>query len=345
MHWPGTGCASTASRPSRAGPRPRWHRSGPASTRCAPASRASDTRCLRKPCIRPSCSRRPDSRTGGIWRNGWVANNFGFDQGFDLYVRPLPSRTAERMERRSPSTHPLLGNDFDATEAALEFVRAHAQGALLPLRALHGRAPVPVRPGGGEARVRHLLLGCLRQRHLLGGPERGATRPGAPGDRPAEAHADRDRVRPRRGLLRARPRGACGDPLPGGVGGSPDLLASLRARAGGGGEAPGAKRGHLAHRARPARPPSASRDRRSLAGSLDRSCGTRRRGARRSRSGAPVRALLPGPQLGNLGRARESARPTRLDPERSAAADLPDASFGESASSSITPRIQASSAT
>jgi arylsulfatase A-like enzyme len=70
-------------------------------------------------------------RTGGVWRNGWVANNFGFDQGFDLYVRPLPSRTAERMERRSPSTHPLVGNDFDATEAALEFVRAHAQERFL----------------------------------------------------------------------------------------------------------------------------------------------------------------------------------------------------------------------
>jgi arylsulfatase A-like enzyme len=66
-------------------------------------------------------------RTGGVWRNGWVANNFGFDQGFDLYVRPLPSRTPERMERRSPSTHPLQGNDFDATEAALEFILAHAQ--------------------------------------------------------------------------------------------------------------------------------------------------------------------------------------------------------------------------
>jgi arylsulfatase A-like enzyme len=70
-------------------------------------------------------------RTGGIWRNGWVANNFGFDQGFDLYVRPLPSRTAERFERRSPSTHPLQGNDFDATEAALEFMRAHAEERFL----------------------------------------------------------------------------------------------------------------------------------------------------------------------------------------------------------------------
>lgn len=65
--------------------------------------------------------------TGGIWRNGWVANNFGFNQGFDLYMRPQTSRTEEVMERRSPSTHPLLGNDFDATESAIEYINSHAQ--------------------------------------------------------------------------------------------------------------------------------------------------------------------------------------------------------------------------
>jgi len=65
-------------------------------------------------------------RTGGIWRNGWLANNFGFGQGFELYVRPHPSKTRERFEQRTPSTHPLLGNDFDATEAALEFMRTYA---------------------------------------------------------------------------------------------------------------------------------------------------------------------------------------------------------------------------
>ncbi|MCP5064976.1 MAG: sulfatase [bacterium] len=65
--------------------------------------------------------------TAGIWRNGWVANNFGFDQGFDLYMRPHPSRSAHELERRSPSTHPLLGNDFDATESAIEFIHGHAQ--------------------------------------------------------------------------------------------------------------------------------------------------------------------------------------------------------------------------
>ena len=32
-------------------------------------------------------------KTGGIFRNGWVEANFGFHQGFELYIRPSPSRT------------------------------------------------------------------------------------------------------------------------------------------------------------------------------------------------------------------------------------------------------------
>ncbi|MCP5059302.1 MAG: sulfatase [bacterium] len=66
-------------------------------------------------------------QTGGVWRNGWVANNFGFNQGFDLYMRPQTSRTPQVLEQRSPSTHPLLGNDYDATETAIEYINSHAQ--------------------------------------------------------------------------------------------------------------------------------------------------------------------------------------------------------------------------
>jgi arylsulfatase A-like enzyme len=64
--------------------------------------------------------------TAGIWRNGWLAENFGFARGFDIYERPVPSQTPERMERRTPSSHPLLGIDLDATEAALEFLRSRS---------------------------------------------------------------------------------------------------------------------------------------------------------------------------------------------------------------------------
>jgi arylsulfatase A-like enzyme len=64
-------------------------------------------------------------RTGGVFRNGWVANNFGFDQGFDLYVQARPSATPGKFERRSPSAHALQGTDWDATESAVEFIRSH----------------------------------------------------------------------------------------------------------------------------------------------------------------------------------------------------------------------------
>ena len=64
--------------------------------------------------------------TCGIFRNGWVAPNFGFARGFDLYVRPAPNRDPERFAQAEPSGNALQGTDLDATQAAVEFVRAHA---------------------------------------------------------------------------------------------------------------------------------------------------------------------------------------------------------------------------
>lgn len=66
-------------------------------------------------------------QTGGIFRNGWVAANFGFGQGFDLYLRPIPNRTRERYEQARANEHSLEGTDLDATEAAIEFLHTHAQ--------------------------------------------------------------------------------------------------------------------------------------------------------------------------------------------------------------------------
>ena len=62
-------------------------------------------------------------RTGGIWRNGWVAPNFGFHQGFDLYQKPAVGRRPEQLERGNPSAPQLAGSDLDVTESALEFLR------------------------------------------------------------------------------------------------------------------------------------------------------------------------------------------------------------------------------
>jgi arylsulfatase A-like enzyme len=62
-------------------------------------------------------------RTAGIWRNGWVAPNFGFDQGFELYFRPtVDPNDPRKMQKRRPG-QTLAGNDGDASEAAIEFLR------------------------------------------------------------------------------------------------------------------------------------------------------------------------------------------------------------------------------
>jgi len=61
-------------------------------------------------------------RTAGVWRNGWVANNFGFGQGFDLYVKPQKNRPVANVHRNNPSASWLQGTDADATESAIEFM-------------------------------------------------------------------------------------------------------------------------------------------------------------------------------------------------------------------------------
>jgi arylsulfatase A-like enzyme len=61
-------------------------------------------------------------RTAGVWRNGWVASNFGFDQGFDLYIRPRHVRPEHKVTRRSPGLRSLPGTDMDATLSAIEFM-------------------------------------------------------------------------------------------------------------------------------------------------------------------------------------------------------------------------------
>jgi arylsulfatase len=65
-------------------------------------------------------------RTAGIWRNGWVANNFGFDQGFDLYIRPRQVTPERKVRRNMPGVHSLPGTDMDATLSAIEFMTGAA---------------------------------------------------------------------------------------------------------------------------------------------------------------------------------------------------------------------------
>jgi arylsulfatase A-like enzyme len=58
--------------------------------------------------------------TVGLWRNGWVAPNFGFAQGFDVYHRPgaLPLAPSERRKNPSMTT---VGSDSGLVEAVNTF--------------------------------------------------------------------------------------------------------------------------------------------------------------------------------------------------------------------------------
>ena len=60
--------------------------------------------------------------TIGLWRNGWVAPTFGFEQGFDVYTRPAQSRLNVSAQARNP-TISNAGTDQDAVAAAIEFLR------------------------------------------------------------------------------------------------------------------------------------------------------------------------------------------------------------------------------
>ena len=70
-------------------------------------------------------------RTAGIWRNGWVAPNFGFDQGFEFYTNPQPGRARARIERGNPSTARLQGTDEDVATSAFEFIEAYGRERFL----------------------------------------------------------------------------------------------------------------------------------------------------------------------------------------------------------------------
>jgi arylsulfatase A-like enzyme len=65
-------------------------------------------------------------RTIGIWRNGWVAANFGFDQGFDIYHKPKPSFSA-RVQRHSPAPQPIGGTDENVSMETRDFLDRFGQ--------------------------------------------------------------------------------------------------------------------------------------------------------------------------------------------------------------------------
>ncbi len=64
--------------------------------------------------------------TAGVWRNGWVAPVFGFDQGFRLYEKPQASLPAAPVRRENPNIV-LEGTDDDVIDSAIEFLRVHGR--------------------------------------------------------------------------------------------------------------------------------------------------------------------------------------------------------------------------
>ena len=63
-------------------------------------------------------------RTAGIWRNSWIAPNFGFAQGFENYTMPAASKGANMARADSPNLL-LQGSDADVILSTAGFLRAY----------------------------------------------------------------------------------------------------------------------------------------------------------------------------------------------------------------------------
>jgi arylsulfatase A-like enzyme len=63
-------------------------------------------------------------QTVGLWRNGWVAPTFGFDQGFDVYQRPGASPLPPHVRRENP-TLSERGTDQSLIDVSAEFLRVN----------------------------------------------------------------------------------------------------------------------------------------------------------------------------------------------------------------------------
>jgi arylsulfatase A-like enzyme len=65
-------------------------------------------------------------RTAALWRNGWIAPNFGFDQGFEIYNSPKPVPMPAAVRRENPNIS-IAGTDADIIRSSFEFLRAHGR--------------------------------------------------------------------------------------------------------------------------------------------------------------------------------------------------------------------------
>jgi len=63
-------------------------------------------------------------RTAAIWRNGWVAPNFGFAQGFEVYQSPLAGQLPDSLKSEVRAGR-IAGSDIDAVYTSGDFLRTH----------------------------------------------------------------------------------------------------------------------------------------------------------------------------------------------------------------------------
>jgi len=63
-------------------------------------------------------------RTSGIWRNGWIAPNFGFGQGFENYTQPRPGMIDRPQPHEAPNKT-LPGTDADIIRSTMTFLRSY----------------------------------------------------------------------------------------------------------------------------------------------------------------------------------------------------------------------------
>jgi hypothetical protein len=63
-------------------------------------------------------------RTAAVWRNGWIAPNFGFAQGFEIYLSPR-GRRGPHLNRVDNPNIALEGSDANVIDSAREFLRVN----------------------------------------------------------------------------------------------------------------------------------------------------------------------------------------------------------------------------
>ncbi len=64
--------------------------------------------------------------TSAVWRNNWISPEFGFSQGFDVYLSPRADPIPASVRREKPTVG-VRGTDHDIVRSAIEFLRTYGE--------------------------------------------------------------------------------------------------------------------------------------------------------------------------------------------------------------------------